>query len=219
MPSIWSSFKVRPRFLLSAGLGFFAYLLLVPLHIKAIGTKAIIAWDVGALFHAIAIFHMMIRTNHEKITSRAQEQAEGQSFILLFSCLATIISVIAVIIELSAVKSSQNFLGYGHLFLAGGTIFLSWVFIHTIFGLHYAHAYYENICLSKPGGLLFPGKEMPDYFDFLYFSFVIGTSGQTADVSIANRNLRRIGTLHCILAYIFNTTVLALTINMASGLF
>jgi uncharacterized membrane protein len=69
------------------------------------------------------------------------------------------------------------------------------------------------------GGLEFPGGQPPDYGDFLYFSCVIGTSGQTADVSFTSRKMRRTGTLHCILAFFFNTTLVALTINIASGLF
>jgi len=70
-----------------------------------------------------------------------------------------------------------------------------------------------------PGGLEFPGGHAPDYGDFLYFACVIGTSGQTADVSFSSRVMRRTGLVHCVLAFLFNTTLIALTINIASGLF
>ncbi len=66
--------------------------------------------------------------------------------------------------------------------------------------------------------LSFPGGEYPDYGDFFYFAAVIGTSGQTADVAYISKALRRIGSLHCILAYLFNTTVLALLINIGAGI-
>jgi uncharacterized membrane protein len=71
---------------------------------------------------------------------------------------------------------------------------------------------------GNPGGLDFPGTHSPDYADFLYFSCIIGTSGQTADISFCSRSMRRTGLVHCVLAYFFNTTLLALTINIASGL-
>ena len=69
------------------------------------------------------------------------------------------------------------------------------------------------------GGLEFPGEREPHYGDFLYFACVIGTSAQTADVSFTSRSMRRTGLVHCVLAFFFNTTLLALSINIASGLF
>ena len=74
-------------------------------------------------------------------------------------------------------------------------------------------------CHGKPAGLEFPRDESPDYGDFFYFAAVIGTSGQTADVSFVSKPMRRIGALHCILAYLFNTTVLALLINIGASMF
>lgn len=87
-----------------------------------------------------------------------------------------------------------------------------------MFALHYAHDYYLAEDGGMPSGLDFPGGHAPDYGDFLYLACVIGTSGQTADVSFTSRAMRRIGTVHCVLAFVFNTTILALTINIASGL-
>jgi len=87
-----------------------------------------------------------------------------------------------------------------------------------MFTQHYAHDYYLSKHLGRNAGLHFPGGEEPDYGDFLYFASVIGTSAQTADVSFTSRAMRRIGTIHCILAFFFNTTLIALTINIASGL-
>jgi len=87
-----------------------------------------------------------------------------------------------------------------------------------MFALHYAHDYYRDQSAHRGGGLQFPGEEAPDYWDFVYFAAVIGTSAQTADVSFTSRAMRRLGLVHCTLAYAFNTTLLALTINIASGL-
>ena len=87
-----------------------------------------------------------------------------------------------------------------------------------MFTLHYAHDYYLEACHGRKPGLAFPDDDDPDYGDFFYFSAVIGTSGQTADVSFVTKPMRRIGSLHCILAYLFNTTVLALLINIGASL-
>ncbi len=105
-----------------------------------------------------------------------------------------------------------------HIILTCLTITLSWLLIHVMFALHYARAYYQAAARGHNPGLSFPGDEAPDYHDFLYFSCIIGTSGQTADVSFTSHRNRRIGTLHCILAFFYNVSVLALMINIAAGL-
>jgi len=106
-----------------------------------------------------------------------------------------------------------------HIALAGTTVMTSWAFIQVMFALHYAHQYYAAACHGHKPGLQFPDDAEPDYGDFFYFAAVIGTSGQTADVSFVTKEIRRIGSLHCILAYLFNTTVLALLINIGASLF
>jgi uncharacterized membrane protein len=105
-----------------------------------------------------------------------------------------------------------------HISLAGLTVLTSWLFTQTLFALHYAHEFYVTRLRTQREVLNFPGTADPDYGDFLYFACVIGTSGQTADVSFTDSKLRRIGTLHCVLAFLFNTTMLALTINVAASL-
>jgi uncharacterized membrane protein len=117
------------------------------------------------------------------------------------------------------VKELHGTLRYAHIALAVMTILSSWAFTQVMFALHYAHDYYVAEARGCPGGLDFPGGHAPNYGDFLYFSCVIGTSGQTADVSFTTRAMRQTGTLHCVLAFFFNTTLVALTINIASGLF
>ena len=123
-----------------------------------------------------------------------------------------------IFLELAGVRDLAVPLKTGRIALAVLTIASAWAFIHLMFALHYAHDYYVDRSRGGNGGLQFPGETDPDYGDFLYFAAVIGTSGQTADVSFASRPMRRIGLLHCVLAYAFNTTLLALTINIASGL-
>jgi uncharacterized membrane protein len=87
-----------------------------------------------------------------------------------------------------------------------------------MFATHYAHEYYSALSRGLEPGLQFPGTNVPDYLDFVYFACVIGTSGQTADVSISSKPMRRVGLIHCVLAFFFNTTLIALTINIAASL-
>lgn len=125
----------------------------------------------------------------------------------------------AIAAELTVVKEMRGLPRVAHIGLAGLTVLSSWAFIQVMFALHYAHEYYAAVCHGHPAILQFPNEEHPDYGDFFYFSAVIGTSGQTADVSFASKRLRRIGSIHCILAYMFNTTVLALLINIGASMF
>src|SRR5262249_26046948 len=98
--------------------------------------------------------------------------------------------------------------------LAAATILLSWAFIHTIFALHYAHEFYDE---NDGGGLAFPGKDAPDYWDFVYFSFVIGMTSQVSDVGITDKRIRRTAAAHGIVSFIFNAALLALTVNIAAS--
>jgi uncharacterized membrane protein len=98
-------------------------------------------------------------------------------------------------------------------------VLLSWTFTHTIFAIHYAHEYYEGSDDGVAKRLKFPGDEKPDYWDFVYYSFVIGTACATADVNVTSKNMRRMTTLHCAFAFFFNTTILALTVNVGAGFF
>ena len=107
----------------------------------------------------------------------------------------------------------------GAAVLALTTVALSWTFVHLIFAFHYAHAFYAPAGKGKDfGGLLFPGGEAPDYWDFLHFSLIIGVAQQTADIQITARTLRRTATVHSVTAFLFNTVIVALTVNLAVGL-
>ncbi|MGO9685493.1 MAG: DUF1345 domain-containing protein, partial [Beijerinckiaceae bacterium] len=130
----------------------------------------------------------------------------------------------AIFAQLTTVKTLTGLLKDLHIALAAATIVSAWTFTHLMFGLHYAHDYFleragsEARPAKKAGGLIFPGTKEPDYFDFLYFSFVIGVACATADVEITSRPMRRAALVHCVLAFFFNSAVLALTINIAAGL-
>ena len=181
-------------------------------------TRLIIGWNVGACLYLMLAARMMFWSTHERIRDRALQQDDGRIVILALVVMAAFMSIGAIVAELAVVKDMQGSMRYAHISLTVLTILSSWAFTQVMFALHYAHDYYVSELRGNPVGLEFPGGHAPDYGDFLYFSCVIGTSGQTADVNFTSRTMRRTGLVHCVLAFFFNTTLLALAINIASGL-
>ena len=99
--------------------------------------------------------------------------------------------------------------------LAIGTVVLSWCFTHTIFALHYAHGFYgENL---RKSGLKFPGEGQPDYWDFVYFAFVIGMTFQVSDVAITHKSIRRTVVAHGALSFFFTAAIISVTVNIAAN--
>lgn len=182
-------------------------------------TRLIIGWNAGACLYLALAMRMMFWSSHETMRLRAKRQDEGRMVVLGMVVLAALATIGAIVAELAVVKDIHGMLRYAHIGLAVLTLLSSWFFTHVMFAMHYAHDYYVAQSRGKPAGLEFPSEDAPDYGDFLYFACIIGTSGQTADVSFTSRKMRRTGLVHCVLAFFFNTTLLALTINIASGLF
>ncbi|MBC7540513.1 MAG: DUF1345 domain-containing protein [Bacteriovorax sp.] len=211
--------RSRPHLFISFFFGLAVELFLPNWIAKQPTTRHILALNSGAIFYLIMATQMMFFSDHKKMLQRSELQDEGQVVILFLALGAVTTSLVAIVAELSAAKELHGFFRYEHIALAALTILTSWCFTHLIFALHYAHDYYLNLSHQREGGLEFPGNKLPDYADFLYFSCVIGTSGQTADVSFRSRKMRRVGGVHCVFSFFFNTTILALTINIASGLF
>lgn len=182
-------------------------------------TRLLVAWNVGACLYVLLAAVMMIRSSQGHMRRRAQFQDDGQLLILLLVIVSGVASLVAIAVELTVVKDMHGLLKVAHISLAGLTVLSSWAFIQVMFALHYAHDYYAALVQGRPPGIQFPEDDHPLYGDFFYFAAVIGTSGQTADVSFTSKPMRRIGSAHCILAYLFNTTVLALLINIGASLF
>ena len=208
--------RVRPRLATATVLGILAWLALPPSLSGP--SRALVAWDVGAGLYLALALNLMRRGTVESMRRRARQQDEGALAVLGFTVVAAMASLAAILLELVGVKSYPPRVQTLHLVLAGVTIFFSWCFVHTAFALHYAHEFYVDRGNEGGPGLDFPGSGPPDYLDFLYFSFVIGTTSQTADVGIASRSLRRLALLHGVIAFLFNTTLVALSVNIAAGL-
>ena len=213
------SMGARPRLFLSMLVGAFVGIAVPTSLGEHAVARALIGWNVGALLYLCLAAFMMVRSSHDHMRQRALMQDVRPWLVLGLVVLAALASLVAIVLELVVAKDLHGLNKLLHIGLAGLTIITSWAFTHTMFALHYAHDFYLAQSRGQAPGLVFPGTDKPDYLDFLYLAGVIGTSGQTADVSFSNAGMRRTGLLHCVLAFAFNTTVLALTINIAAGMF
>ncbi len=215
-------FKARPRLLLSvlAGACVWVLCLLLPTGLSIV-TSAILAWDATCLTFIAAAIHMMWRADVGRIRATAATQDQGQGVILALVITAAAASIWVIAAELSAAKADEGLIRALRVALVFATVAASWFTVQLIFALHYAHEYYapDHDSPNDAQGLLFPGGEAPDYWDFVHFSVVIGVASQTADIAFTSKPLRRIGTVHGLVAFTFNTVVLALTINLLASLF
>ena len=175
-------------------------------------------WDAGVALFLMLTFLKLARTlSVDAIRARAAELDEAGAAVLPLSLLAAAASVAVVISEAASAASGED-RGVEAL-LTLGTVVASWLFVHVLFGLHYAHRFYAPADEGGDrGGLLFPGEDAPDYWDFLHFALIIGVASQTADVQIADRGLRRLSTVHSVTAFVFNTVLVALAVNLAVSL-
>jgi uncharacterized membrane protein len=207
----------RPRLFASIGI-FFVILFLLPDYLRN-STRLLIAWDASIALYLILAMWMMAHSSLDKIRSRAAVQDEGRFAVLVLTTLTALASLGAIVAELATAKSAHGAAEVGHIALAGVTVFLSWTLMQTIYALHYTHEYFQETRLNTSKGLDFPGDEHPDYWDFMYFSIVIGAAAATADVNIVSKTLRRLVSIHCMISFFFNTTILALTVNIGASLF
>jgi uncharacterized membrane protein len=205
--------RARPRLFISALVGIIV-IALCPSDWR-IATRLLVGWDIGVALYLALALRMMGVADVRHIRLRARLQDEGQFTILALTATAALASLGAIVALLG--MSGGNDREPIHLLLGVVTILLSWTFTHIMFALHYAHEFYDENG-GQGGGLLFPGNlEEPDYWDFVYFSFVIGMTSQVSDVQITCRPIRHTVSVHGIISFIFNVTLLALTVNIAAS--
>ena len=199
----------RPRTFIAIAVGIVGFFVL-PQSLRLV-TRLLLGWDIFIALYLILVYGMMLRCEHSHIRRNALLEDDGRFLILLVTALGAFASIAAIIFGLDAEHRSSP-----ELALATATIALSWATVHTTFALHYAHDFYRG----TPGGLQFPSgdqHENADYWDFVYFSFVIGMTAQVSDVGITDRTIRRTATVHGIISFVFNTALVALMVNIAAS--
>ncbi len=207
--------RARWRLSLSAVVGFaFLAVLLLTTGWRPV-TSMLVAWDIGVALYLVLCFWMFAVCDQDHIRRQSILQDEGRYMIPILTVSAALASLAAILIELRTASghTTRDPLLLG---LAAVTIMFSWTFIHTIFTLHYAHEYYADREGTRHG-LDFPGTEKPGYWDFVYFSFVIGMTSQVSDVCIRSKAIRQIVAAHGLVSFVYNVALLALSINIAAS--
>jgi uncharacterized membrane protein len=183
-------------------------------------TRFLIVWDTGMICFLIWTLLLMTRATSHTIRRYAQHEDAGRFLILSVITAAAFMSLFAIGFILHDKGTTSTFIIL-HVALSITTIVVSWLLVHTIFAFHYAHKYYQDHLTSigeVAEGLDFPEDIEPDYWDFLYFSFVIGMTSQVSDVAVTSGTMRRLSLLHGILSFFFNTSIVAMAINIIAGL-
>ena len=176
--------------------------------------STILGWDAAVITFLALTYRVIADRSIDSIRRRAARLDTRAWVIMLIVVAAACVSLVGLALALrgaSGVLPDQPML---RLLLAGLTVLGSWSLIHTIFALHYAHLYYG----TAEGGLIFPGGGDPNYWDFLYYSFVVGMTCQVSDVQVASTGLRRLTLVHGVLSFFFNTVILALAVSVGAGL-
>ncbi len=181
----------------------------------------IVTWISYASTILIIDWIIILSIHPKEVRKNVQLEDSSITFIFLFIIAAAFISLFAVIMLIISGKANTTGQTTEHALLAIASVSVSWWLTHTVFTLRYAHLYYdtEDGKEEYAGGLEFPKEPNPDYLDFVYFSFVVGMTFQVSDVEISSRRIRRLAWAHGILSFIFNTVIVALSINIISGLF
>lgn len=210
----------RPRLSASLLLMVAVYGLLPAHWLPEVITRVLVGWNAGLLTYLALTARLMVKESHEDIRRRAPSQDEGAATILVLVIAGALFSLGGIVMQLGLARHSHGLDKLMHVGLVVLTISTTWFFTQLMFALHYAHDFYLDRDRGGSGGLAFPGEgaEDPGYFDFLYVAGVIGVASQTADVSFTTRKMRRVGLVHGVLAFVFNTALVALMINVASSM-
>lgn len=174
----------------------------------------VLGFDAAALAFIAASLPIWLDDHPDKMRVRAARDDGGRVLLLGVAGIVVVVVALALVRLISGATMGADRLNVA---LIVGTLVAAWVFVNLVFSYHYAHLYYDQADGADVGGLAFPGKEPPIFADFCYFSLVIGMTSQVSDVQILTRSLRRVATVHGLFAFFFNLGVLALTINVVSG--
>lgn len=212
-PRLLRLVKARWRLFLSALVGLL-FIALMPGDWRLV-TRMLIGWDIGVGLYLLLCFWMFGHCDRDHIRRQSVREDAGRFAIPILTIGAALASIAAILIELRTATGGATrdpFI----LALAFVTILFSWAFIHTIFALHYAHEYYAAPHIQGRG-LEFPGAQKPGYWDFVYFSLVIGMTSQVSDVAVSSSTIRQTVAAHGFVSFVFNVALLALTINIAAS--
>ncbi len=210
--------RSRPRLFLALLVGLAAAAVL-PRGLAG-SVRGIMVWDIAVTAYLALVAQLYLTEHIERMPQDAARQEEGEWTIFALTVAGTAASFVAIFnVFVGVSKLAPEARGL-HVALVAYTLLASWLMTHTTFSLRYAHEFYskQRGAAEVDGGLEFPGEKRPDYLDFFYFALVLGMTFQVSDVQITARKLRRLATMHGLLGFLFNTVILALTVNIAASL-
>ncbi len=187
--------------------------------VRTLLSRALIGWNVATWSYLLSVLFLLLRADAGHMKRVALAQAESAGTVLAIVTSAAVASLVAVVFELAAAKAAAPGDMLVHGVFAAITVIGSWLLLPVLFALSYAATFYAP---DPDRGLQFPGATdgfEPDHSDFLYFAFTIAVTAQTSDVAVSSRQMRRLVLWHSVLSFVFNTTILAFSINAAASFF
>lgn len=178
--------------------------------------RIIVAWDVFAVVLLWFAWAIIWTADAAETRRRAANDDPGRTAVWILVVLSSTLSLFAAAFGLRHARAASPSAAAAEALLSLGAVVTAWCLSHTAWTLRYAHLYYRDD-EEGIGGLAFPGDHEPDEVDFAYFSFTIGMAFQVSDVSVTSPQIRRAVLLHGVQSFAFNTTILALALNLAYG--
>ncbi|MBK5263752.1 MAG: DUF1345 domain-containing protein [Alphaproteobacteria bacterium] len=180
-------------------------LFVLPWHVAIMG-----GFDIGAAAFLLTMWTLLAHDT-QAMRQHARENDANRTTMLAITSVVMLAILLAVAVELMQKVAPSGV----SILLIVLTLMLAWVFSNSVYALHYAHLFYlDSPDETGRGGIKFPGTGTPNYWDFIYFAFTLGMTFQTSDVEITSSRMRRVATLHCLAAFVFNLGILAFTINV-----
>ena len=207
------------KLLFCISLSVIVYIILALIKID-LESRIILAWDTFCLSMIVHTWLLFFITTQDDLHEVVEKQDDGLKVIFVIVLIAVCSSLFGTLILLNG-KDEPVYDKIFHTIISLSPVVLSWFLLHTTFAIRYAHLHHDHINLkagSDVGNIDFPTNEQPDYLDFAYFSFVIGMTFQVSDVQVSSRVIRRFVLMHSIISFVFNTIIVALTINTIASL-
>lgn len=177
-----------------------------------VANAVLLGFDLAAVLFLGLLVYLFNQATPEKMRRQARAIDTGRWGVLLGGVLISVVVLTALGVNLHAARSGSLL----DLIVGVASVVLSWLFLNVMFAIHYAHGFYGDLG-KQHTGLDFPGTREPDYWDFAYFSIVIGMTFQVSDVQITSNYLRRVALLHSVIAFFFNVFIIAITVNIVAG--
>ena len=190
-------------------------------RVTPFGGVVLIGWNAAAIVYLAGVGHLFLTNDAPLVRARAQQQDENRAVLMTLILAAVAASLGAMVLTLHDAKAAGKAgLPPWLLALSVSTLALSWLVVQSLFTLHYAHRYFADRDRdgADDGGINFPGQKPTSYRDFLYVAICIGATCQVSDFNITTSRFRELVTVHALVAFAFNTMVLALGVNIIGNL-